>query len=178
MIAVKELAPPPRTARLGLRPPRMSDARSLAILAGDYDVARMTTGIPHPYSEADAQAFLRRADRRDPREEALFALDIDGHGAAGLLGFHSNAEGAVEIGYWLGRPFWGRGYMTEAVISAMAWARTTWGRRWVMSGHFVDNPASGAVLVKAGFLYTGDIFWRASLARGEAAPTRMMVWLA
>ncbi len=48
----------------------------------------------------------------------------------------------------------------------------------MVSGHFDDNPASGRVLIKAGFLPTGEIRWRFSLARGEAARTRMMVWLA
>jgi RimJ/RimL family protein N-acetyltransferase len=84
----------------------------------------------------------------------------------------------MEVGYWLGRPFWGFGYMTEALSAAMAWAAGPWGRRWMVSGHFDDNPASGRVLIKAGFLPTGEIRWRFSLARGEAAPTRMMVWLA
>jgi RimJ/RimL family protein N-acetyltransferase len=178
MIAAEELAPPKDTARLRLRPPRLNDALSIAALADDIEVARMTTGIPHPYPEADAEAFLRRAARLDPREEALFAVDLPGEGAVGLIGFHTGAEGVVEIGFWLGRPFWGRGYMSEAVLAAMDWARATWGRRWMVSGHFVDNPASGRVLIKAGFLYTGEVLWRASSARGEAAPTRMMVWLA
>jgi RimJ/RimL family protein N-acetyltransferase len=84
----------------------------------------------------------------------------------------------VEIGYWLGRPFWGRGYMTEAVDAALLWAGDGWGRRYLLAGHFADNPASGQVLVKAGFLYTGDVVPRFSMARGEEAPTRMMVWLA
>ena len=66
----------------------------------------------------------------------------------------------------------------SAVRAAMDWAAHGWARRFIVSGHFADNEASGRVLVKAGFLYTGEIRWRFSLARGEAAATRMMVWLA
>jgi RimJ/RimL family protein N-acetyltransferase len=84
----------------------------------------------------------------------------------------------VEIGYWLGRPFWGRGLMTDAVVAALAWVGGAWGRRFVMAGHFADNPASGQVLIKTGFLYTGEVLSRFSIARGEESPTRMMVWLA
>jgi RimJ/RimL family protein N-acetyltransferase len=166
------------TGRLRLRFPMAADAPAIAGLAGEAEVARMTTGVPHPYEEEEAETFLRRASRADPREETLFAIDLPGQGAIGLVGLHANVEGATEIGYWLGRPFWGRGYMTEAVRAALDWARTSWGRRWILSGHFTDNAASARVLIKTGFLYTGEIRWRFSLARGEAAPTRMMVWLA
>jgi RimJ/RimL family protein N-acetyltransferase len=63
-------------------------------------------------------------------------------------------------------------------MAVLSWAREVWGRRAVVSGHFADNPASGRVLEKAGFLYTGEVQPRHSTARGEVAPTRMMVWLA
>jgi RimJ/RimL family protein N-acetyltransferase len=178
MIALDDARPSLSTQRLRLRFPAVGDAFAIAGHASDVEVARMTTGIPYPYDVDDAEAFVRRLGRCDPREETLFVLDLPGEGVIGLVGFHANAEGATEIGYWLGRPFWGRGLMTEAVCAALAWARTAWGRRWILSGHFSDNPASGRVLIKAGFLYTGEIRRRFSLARAEATPTRMMVWLA
>jgi RimJ/RimL family protein N-acetyltransferase len=175
------LAPRPTlaTARLALREPRPDDAPALARLVDDLDVARMTTAIPHPYSLDMAEAFLARMARRDRAREALFAIDLPGHGFAGLLGFHpADAVAPAETGYWLGRPYWGNGYMTEALSAALAWAGEAWGKRVLAAGHFADNPASGQVLIKAGFLYTGDVEPRFSLARGEATTTRMMVWLA
>jgi RimJ/RimL family protein N-acetyltransferase len=96
----------------------------------------------------------------------------------GVLGVHPTDGPASELGYWIGRPFWGAGYMTEAVTAALDWARDSWGRRILASGHFADNDASGRVLAKAGFLYTGEVEPRFSVARGEEAATRMMVWLA
>jgi RimJ/RimL family protein N-acetyltransferase len=176
------LAPSLRASRLALRALAMTDAPAIARHANDPDVARMTTGIPLPYTLDLAEKFVERAGWGDAAREALFAVEaIDGDAGAevvGLVGFHPNDEGATEIGYWLGRPFWGRGYMTEAVCAAMAWAGGAWGRRYIVSGYFADNPASGRVLVKAGFLPTGEVRWRLSLARGEAARTRMMIWLA
>ncbi len=68
--------------------------------------------------------------------------------------------------------------MTEAVRAVLVWAHSVWGRRYLVAGHFADNPASGRVLTKAGFLYTGDVGQRRSLARGEDVDMRMMVWLA
>ncbi|HEY1927912.1 MAG TPA: GNAT family N-acetyltransferase [Caulobacteraceae bacterium] len=178
MTALEATRPALSTPRLKLRFPRPTDAPEVAWYANDLDVARMTTGIPHPYGLDQARAFLERVEAMNPDEEALFAIEAQGEGVIGLVGFHANDQGDCEIGYWLGRPYWGRGLMTEAVRGAVDWAAHTWGRRFLMSGHFADNEASGRVLVKAGFLYTGETRWRFSLARGEAAPTRMMVWLA
>ncbi len=166
------------TPRLKLRKPRAADAQVLERLVNDPDVAGMTTSIPHPFPAGAAEAFLDRMDRADPDREGVYALESPGAEFMGILGFHPNERGAPEIGYWLGRPFWSQGYMTEAVAAALAWAGREWGKRYVLSGHFADNPASGRVLIKAGFLYTGDVMPRYSMARGETALTRMMVWLA
>ena len=65
-----------------------------------------------------------------------------------------------------------------AVRAALGWVKRDWRKRLVVAGHFADNPASGQVLCKAGFLYTGDVEPRASRARGDEVPTRMMIWLA
>ena len=116
--------------------------------------------------------------RLDAAREAVFAIEHRDHGLVGVLGFHGQSPLGPEIGYWLGRPFWGQGLATEAATAALTWAREQWRRRVVVSGHFADNPASGRVLEKAGFLYTGEVQPRHSRARGRPAATRMMVWLA
>jgi RimJ/RimL family protein N-acetyltransferase len=170
------MTPELKTARLTLRPLRADDAPRMADLLGDFDIARMTTSIPHPFALEDAEEFLARVEAGDPDREAVFALDA-GEGLAGVLGFHRRDGIGPEIGYWLGRPYWGQGLMSEAAGAAMAWAGEAWRQRVVVSGHFADNPASGQVLVKAGFLYTGEVQHRHSRARGETAATRMMVWL-
>ena len=167
-----------RTARLDLRPPAMADARRLASLANDFDVVRMTGSMPWPYTLADAEAFVRHAEQADPAEEALFVIDLPGDGPIGTIGLDPDGVLSVEVGYWLGRPYWGRGYATEALGAVLAWARDAWGRRCITARHFADNPASGAVLIKGGFLYTGRMGPWPCRSRGLDVPTRWMVWLA
>ncbi len=166
------------TERLRLREPRHADAGRLAVLANDFDVARMTTSMPFPYTRADADAFLERMAARNRSREAVFAIEHADEGAIGILGFHPKDGAAPEIGYWIGRPYWGRGLATEAVRAALEWADGAWASRWTIAGHFADNPASGRVLDKAGFLYTGEVKPLFSKARAAEAPTRMMVRLA
>jgi RimJ/RimL family protein N-acetyltransferase len=167
-----------RTDRLILRPPVSGDVAAISRLAGDYGVASMTTRMPHPYAEADARQFVTLVGRQDPERERTFVIELQGEGPIGCLGFHRMAGAPPEFGYWLGRPHWGRGYATEAAGEALLWAARDWGRKAISSGHFADNAPSANVLVKSGFLYTGEVQMRHSRARGEVAPTRMMVWLA
>ena len=164
--------------RLRLRPVTLEDAAPMARLADDLDIARMTTSIPYPFHVADAESFIARMAAADRAREALFGVELPAEGLIGVVGLHPNDQDRVEVGYWLGRPYWGRGYMTEAVERVLLWAREEWGRAILASGHFADNPASGRVLAKAGFLYTGEVRELSSLARGAKAPARMMVCMA
>jgi RimJ/RimL family protein N-acetyltransferase len=173
-----DLEPVIETQRLRLRRPRRMDAARIAELANDFDLARMTTSMPHPYGIADAEAYLAAMDAGSPDRQALFVIEHPAEGAIGVLEFDGDGPRGTEIGYWLGKPYWGRGFATEAAKAALVWASTSWKRRHVLARHFSDNPASGEVLCKAGFLYTGDIELRLSKARGERVPSRMMVWLA
>jgi RimJ/RimL family protein N-acetyltransferase len=174
-----EVTPVVATERLILRGPVVTDAPAIAGFCGDLNVAGMTTSMPHPYSLGDAEAWVTRAQACDWRTEAMFVIEHRNFGVVGLLGFDHDRGDRAEIGYALGRPWWNRGYATEAVRGALKWVKRDWRRNVVVAGHFADNPASGQVLCKAGFLYTGDVERRACRARGGAeVPTRMMVWLA
>lgn len=173
-----EFEPVISTERLRLRRPRKADAAAIASFCNDIDVARMTSRIPHPYGLADAEDYLAHLDRKDPLREATFAIEHPADGLIGMMSFFPDDAGRSEMGYWLGRPYWGQGYATEVTERALLWANRDWGRRYVVAGHFSDNPASGQVLCKAGFLYTGEVKLLPSVARGGEAPARMMVWLA
>ena len=177
-MCVIDISPTIETRRLTLRAPGMADAPRLARLMNDFDIARMTSRVPHPYGLTDAEDFIGLCQGADPRKGRNFLLDLEDEGVVGGLGFFTPPDGRLEVGYWIGRDWWGRGLATEALSGALAWAARDWRRRYVVAAHFADNPASGQVLVKAGFLYTGEVKPLPSRARGEPADARMMVWLA
>ena len=177
-MCVIDCTPTLETPRLKLRPIRESDTLAIARYASDMDVARMSSRMPHPYSLDEAKSFVDRAIGVGC-ERPLFAIAGENDALIGALGFDEpDAIGAPELGYWLGKPFWGKGLATEAVSAALAWARDSWGRKVVRAGHFADNDASAGVLIKSDFLYTGEVIDAPSVARGGTAPLRMLVWLA
>ncbi|MFC0633570.1 GNAT family N-acetyltransferase [Brevundimonas balnearis] len=177
-MCVIETSPVIETRRLTLRAPQPQDVPRLAVMADDYDIARMTCRMPHPFTRRDAERFVVDVSAQDPKKGRTFLIEHERLGPVGVVGVFESEDPWPEVGYWIARDFWGRGIATEALQGALGWAKTRWRRRALMSGHFTDNPASGRVLEKAGFLYTGERRPRFSLARGEPVETRMMAWLA
>lgn len=189
-MCIIEVSPRIETRRLTLRAPVLEDAARVAHICGDLAVARMTARMPHPYALSDADGWIAAAQGQDPRRERNFVIDHEDDGVLGMISLFPSPEGPAghgpamgpsigsELGYCIGRPWSGRGFATEAVQGMLDWARADWKRRAVAAGHFEDNPASGRVLEKAGFLYTGERRPMFSVARGEPAASRMMVWLA
>ena len=177
-MCVIETSPVVETRRLLLRAPAPQDAPRIAALANDLDIARMTKRMPHPFRMADADAFVLQVAAQDPARANTFVIEHEDLGPVGVIGLFEGEDRVPETGYWIGRPYWGRGFATEALDAADVWASRKWKRRALIAGHFADNPASGRVLEKAGFLYTGETRPAFSQARGAIADTRMMVWLA
>jgi RimJ/RimL family protein N-acetyltransferase len=177
-MCVIEERPVIETQRLRLRVPAQADLDRVAAFCADHDVARMTTRMPSPYTRGHAEDFVARCGTQDRSRDNTFAIELDGEGLVGVIGLFSHPNGQVELGYWIGRPYWGQGFATEATRGALDWARHVWNKRYIAAGHFADNDASGRVLIKAGFLYTGVVEHKPSIARGALAATRMMVWLA
>ena len=172
------LEPRIATERLLLRPPTPGDAVYIAELANDAEVARMTTGVRHPYRLADAERYLSALAGKGPSKARVFLVEHPGFGPMGLAGLYRGGSLAPELGYWMGRTFRRRGFATEALRALLEWAARDWDVRAALAGCFADNPASARVLEKAGFLYTGEVRRRFSLGRGQEVSTRMMVWLA
>ena len=162
-----------RTQRLLLRPGWAEDAPALARAIGDEAIVRNLATAPWPYGEAEAQAFLAA-----PRDTVLPTFLLCRRSAAapeliGAAGLGRAPSGGVELGYWIARAHWGQGYATEAARQLVEIARTLRLER-LEASHFLDNPASGRVLEKLGFLPTGRIVARHSCARGSEQQSRLL----
>ena len=144
--------------RLVLRPFELSDAPRVQLLAGDKAIAATTLNIPHPYEDGMAEHWIGSHQERFEKDiEVVFAITLKGSdepiGAIGLT-LNLNHENA-ELGYWVGKPFWGRGYCTEAAQAVLRYAFTELRLNRVHARHFSHNPASGRVIQKIGMKHEG-----------------------
>jgi RimJ/RimL family protein N-acetyltransferase len=149
-----------RTQRLVLRPFTLDDAPALQELAGAPEVALGTLTIPHPYEDGMAEEWIAHTGPRwESGEALLLAMTTESDGLVGTIGLvevdrvHSRGE----MGYWVGVPYWGRGYATEAGRAFLEYAFGELGLNRVWAQHFARNPASGRVLGKMGFKLEGRL---------------------
>ena len=161
-----------RTERLLLRPGWPEDAPSLAAAIADERIVRNLATAPWPYRLRDAEAHL--AQPRNPLLPSFLIFErTDGEPRlVGSCGLARRQSGAIELGYWIARPFWGRGLATEAsaALVDIAWALRL---PRLQASHFIDNPASGRVLEKLGFEPLGITAPRMSCARGMEADAKL-----
>lgn len=146
------------TARLSLRPFRSDDAPTLRRLVSDWVIARTTLSIPHPYPAGLAETWIATHEGlRAAGREYIFAVvrradDI----LVGCVSLRPDAE-LDTIGYWIGRPYWGCGYATEAARALVRFAFDVVGLEQVTATHLVGNPASGRVMQKIGMRRVGAL---------------------
>jgi ribosomal-protein-alanine N-acetyltransferase len=158
-----------QTKRLMLRPPEAADIGRLVPLIGDFEVSKNLARVPHPYTDDDAGAFIvKAANGWASGEDFPFCILRKEDGAfIGLCGVHPSR--GWEFGYWVGKPYWGKGYATEAGWRILGFAFDELNADRLGAGWYHDNPASGRVLEKLGFKPVGEKE-QPCLARGCTLP--------
>jgi len=142
------------TPRLELRTWCESDIPELVPLIGAREVAATTLRIPHPYEERHAREFLASVTKENELRLAI-RLRNDGR-LCGGVGLHPEApHNRAELGYWLGVPYWGHGYATEAATAVVRYGFEQLKLNRIFATYFTHNPASGKVLRKIGMKYEG-----------------------
>ena len=155
------------TKRLVLRAPRLEDAKAVAILANDRRIAENTARIPHPYKASDASDFIGAANRKNG--EAVFLVTArDNNTIMGACGVSMSDPASPELGYWLGVPYWGNGFATEALHAVIDYAFGEFEHTALHAGARVTNPASRRVLEKCGFQWTGVGLYRIASIHSSA----------
>lgn len=142
------------TARLKLRPYHEADIAELVPLVGTREVAATTLRIPHPYTEQDAKAFLEMT-KEGERIWLAVTLRSDGRQIGGMGLWVEPQHQRAELGYWLGVPYWGQGYATEAAREMLRYGFEDLSLHRIFASHFKHNPASGRILKKLGMRHEG-----------------------
>lgn len=144
------------TDRLILRKFEADDLKAVAAYAGDYEVARATGQLPHPYTIADAQAWLGYTSTQAAGDHIYAVTDLAHHclGCISLMSKAGNTAESLELGYWLGKEHWHKGYMREASTALLDAARESLAPIDLRACVFIDNPRSLALLEYLGFKQT------------------------
>ncbi|MGK6315001.1 GNAT family N-acetyltransferase [Neorhizobium sp. DT-125] len=155
-----------RTNRLVLRPTSGADADRAFEIQSDWEVTRMLRMASFPPDREATEKWFADHEREWLAGEAYrFAVDIGGR-MAGLVDVDGINGGKGDLGYWFERAAWGQGHAFEAAHAVVRFAFEEAGLSMLKSGHASDNPASGRVLTKLGFVPL-DIVERFSRPRGE-----------
>ena len=164
------------TNKIILRPWRESDAATLFKYASDPDVGPRAGWPPHKSVEESLEVI-----RTVFHNDTTWAIELKESGEAiGAMGYlpceGTNLpfrESEQLVGYWVGKPYWNQGICTEALQLMINHIRQTTDIKSLISSHFVDNPASGRVMEKCGFVPTGETCVDETLA-GSDRPMRVM----
>jgi RimJ/RimL family protein N-acetyltransferase len=153
-----ELQPTIKTERLILRPLNLSDAKKVQILAGNKLIAATTMNVPHPYPNGAAEEWINSNESAyDERKRVVFAVTLknsnDLIGVISLTNIIENHQ--AELGYWIGVPYWNKGYCTEAGEAVLRYGFKDMGLNRIHACYLSSNPASGRVLEKLGMNHEG-----------------------
>jgi ribosomal-protein-alanine N-acetyltransferase len=151
-----------KTSRLRLRSYRDDDLTDIVVLAGNWQVARWLSHLPHPYSEVDGREWIARVKQQHeagrPRSFAIALKESDRLiGGAGIDGTTISGGDAEELGYWIGEPYWGRGYGREAVAAIIDYGFRVLGLQTIEAYTDPSNAPSQKVLLACGLQKAGEI---------------------
>jgi len=147
-----------KTKRLVLRPFKLADASELQRLANAPEIAATTLHIPHPYPDGMAEMWIKQhPEMFEAGDGAVFAIELRREATLiGCVGLGCDPENQnAELGYWIGVPYWNRGYATEAARMVVAFGFAYFELHRIKSSCFGSNPASGRVMEKIGMRFEG-----------------------
>ena len=139
---------------------RASDIPSIVKYAANINVARNLLNLPHPYQEKDAIFWINMAHQGwADNSMCIFGIRLQAtEELIGGIGLHiTTTFDRAELGYWIGEPHWGKGYMSETIAAVMKYGFETVHLNKIYAIHFLDNPASGKVMMKNGMVKEGEM---------------------
>lgn len=150
MKALKEF-PRLETDRLILSELRKEDIPSVMDYLQDKIFSDLTSNIPYPYTEKHAEFWLNMSKEAfDNHTGFTFAIRNKEEQIIGAIGLHDRGDDKAELGYWMGKPFWNKGYVTEAATALINFGFRELEVNKIYATYFLHNPASGRIMEKAG----------------------------
>jgi len=157
----KKPFPTLKTQRLLLRAFQDADAAEVQRLAGNKAIAHMTTHIPHPYEDGMAEKWIASHHSDfESGESIIFAIILKDEGTLiGSIAFTKIEQDDLRasLGYWIGEPFWGKGYATEASLEILKYGFETLNLNRIYADYMGTNLASGKVLRNIGMKHEGTL---------------------
>tara|TARA_B100001013_G_scaffold128991_1_gene75252 strand:- start:535 stop:1029 length:495 start_codon:yes stop_codon:yes gene_type:complete len=140
-----------KTDRLILKKPKSKqDILSIVSQIGDWEVVKWLAMVPYPYTYNDCESYLKESNNN----ELALNIFLDNQ-LIGGVGLDLHNDNYYELGYWLGKDYWGKGYATESSKYLLEYALGKLDSPKIKSGYFIDNLPSGNVLKKLGFKEIG-----------------------
>ena len=146
------------TERLLLRKYQLQDANRVQELVGNFEVSKTTQNIPHPYTLKDASGWISsHAENLENGTRIAYAVTLkDSRELIGTVSLIKIVNGEASLGYWIGQPYWGKGYCSEAVSALLEFSKKELGLNRIYADHLTTNPASGRVMIKNGMKHVGQ----------------------
>ncbi|MTI17757.1 N-acetyltransferase [Rhodobacteraceae bacterium RKSG542] len=159
------------TKRLTLRRMQVADCERMVQYLGDFEVSSKLARVPHPYPPEHAREILSKQDKIAAQGILAFTID-DGTGLVGGINARPFEDGHY-VGYWLGKPYWGKGYMSEALAAVLHHLFVTLSTPKVRSTVFLENAASAGLLSKFGYELLGQSEDPCAARGGRIFPVRV-----
>lgn len=148
------------TERLILRQPIAADIPEIITIANDPEVSSGTLNMPYPYLEKNGVSWVNMAYQGfDNGDRFVFAIVLKGtRKFIGGTGFTFNSRfNRAELGYWVGKPYWNKGYTTEALAAIIRFGFKELKLNKFLATYFPHNPSSGKVMEKCGMIKEGEL---------------------
>lgn len=148
------------TERLILRPLTTEDSDRVEELAGNYEVAKTTLNIPHPYPKGSAETFILSVIEGEKKGTIFLRgmIDKNTKQLIGVVSIHINSNfDRGELGYWVGHEYWGKGYGTEAAKCLVDYGFNNLKLNKVYAIAYTSNPGSWRIMEKIGLKYEATL---------------------
>ena len=143
-----------RTERLLIKIPKIDDRFELSLLINDKDVVKWLSEIPFPYTLSHAEEFIERSQEGILRQESYNFMIFQNREMLGGIGLRDFNRNSCQVGYWLGKKYWGNGFATEALKSILDFGFSQLNLEEIFAAYKIGNEGSRKVLTKCGFEYS------------------------